>query len=457
MKSIPVLGALTVAAVLFGGTAEVSAEEEPWIITEPVVLTEPVELGHVILLDGGSLTVRDLPEPGLRLNGHVWATGNSSVRFENSVIQFLSVYHGQYSLVGADTARMEVVDCDYRIPNGVQHALFAVDHAVIVLEDTDFGEVQLISSHTSTIDASRLNGHFEVLVQDESAMRLADIPRDPGQGAIWVWVEFPSGSAAEYSPPMPGYIESWSFPPDGATGIKQSATVDRCETLLWPMLVRENSQVTLRDIPEDNWVVVGFHMPNDAVVEGLINDSLYADHVLDLDDRVFRLVNASIDTWNLYPQADAHVTVRDSHLGEILSLENSRVWMERTTIDGTGGFFGARNSSHIVADHCRFTCTIEATQASTIELRSSSVEPYPMDPTGQYTRFGAYDDGRLFADQTTVLTTPVLAARGLIVVSYVHEPPPSPPVGSVMLVGTAAQFSLDPEVAAGRWRQTKTE
>ena len=143
---------------------------------------------------------------------------------------------------------------------------------------------------------------------------------------------------------MPGFIDSWTFPPPGSTGIFQSVTVDRCETLLWPMLVRENSTVVLRDISEDNWIVVGFHMPNDGVVEDLFNDRFYADHTLDLEDREFRLVNASIDTWNLYPQADAHVTVRDSHLGEILSLENSRVWMERTTIDGTGGFFGARDT-----------------------------------------------------------------------------------------------------------------
>ncbi len=218
------------------------------------------------------------------------------------------------------------------------------------------------------------------------------------------------------------------------------------------MLVHEDSRVTLRDIPEDHWIVVGFHLPDDAVVDGLVNDRTYADHSLDFNDRFFRLVNASIDTWNLYPQADAHVTVRDSHLGEILSLENSRVWMERTTIDGTGGFLGSRDTSRMIANACRFTCTIEASHESTIELHSSSVEPYPVDPSGVWTRFGAYDDGRLLADQTPVLTRPALAGRGLIAVSYVHEPPQSPPAGSATLVGSAAQFSLDPEVAGGSWR-----
>lgn len=434
------------------GAVDVSADDEPWIITEPVVLTEPTELGHVIVLSGGSMTVRDLPEPGLRMSGHLWVVGDGWVRLENSVIQFMSVYHGQYSLVGADDATIDVVNCDYRVPNDVQHALMVAGNGHLVVEDTDFGDVQLLSAHDAVLEARRLTGNFEVLVQDDSTMVLEDIPRLPDEGKIWVWVEFPAGSEAEYSPPMPGFIESWTFPPPESSGIHQRVTVDRCDTLLWPMLVREASRVTLRDIPEDHWIVVGFHMPNDALVDGFSNDRFYADHSLDFDDRFFRLVNASIDTWNLYPQANAHVTVRDSHLGEILSLENSRVWMERTTIDGTGGFFGARDTSRIIANSCRFTCTVEASQESTIELHSSSVEPYPIDPSGVWTRFGAYDDGRLFADQTPVLTVPALAGRGLIAVSYVHEPPQSPPAGSATLIGTAAQFSLDPEVAAGTWR-----
>ena len=449
---MPVLGALTLAVVLFSGTAELPAEDEPWIITEPVVLTEPADLGHVIVVSGGSLTVRDLPEPGLRMSGHIWAVGDGVVHLENSVIQFMSVFHGQYALAAAEEARIEVNGCDYRVPSGVQHALFTAGNSEMAVEDTDFGDVQLISAHTSRFAARRLTGNFEVIVQDDSSMDVADIPRVPGRGRIWVWVEFPAGSQAEYSPPMPGYVERWSFPPATAVGILQTAMVTRCETLLWPMLVREGSDVTLRNIPEEHWIVVGFHMPNDAAVEGLVNDRFYADHHLDFTDREFHLVNASIDTWNLYPQADAHVTVRDSLLGEILSLENSRVRMERTTIDGTGGFFGARDNSRIIADDCLFTCTIEATQESTIELHSSSVEPYPADPTGGWTRFGAYDDGRLFADQTPVLTTPALAGRGLIAVSAVREPPPSPPVGGVTLVGSIAQFSLDREVAEGRWR-----
>ena len=57
--------------------------------------------------------------------------------------------------------------------------------------------------------------------------------------------------------------------------------------------------------------------------------------------------------------------------------------------------------------------------------------PYPIDPPGAGTRFGAYDRGRLLADQTPVSTTPALGGEGLIAVSYLFDPPPHPPAPGV--------------------------
>ena len=427
-------------------------ELDPWIITTEVVVSEPTEVGDVIIIGNGSLTVLDLPEPGFQVDGNVWVVGDGRVRFENSVIQFLSTFHGQYALAGIERARIEVVGCDYRVPSGVQHGLVVGGEGELLVEDTDFGSVQLVSIDTARLTARRLNGSFEVIAQNDSKMVLEDIPRDPGGGTLWVWVEFPVGSESEYSPPMPGFIDSWTFPPEGAVGILQRATIQRCDVLLWPMLVRDGCRLTLRDIDEDNWIVVGFYVPLSAQLTGLQNGLFYEDTTLDFEDREIRLVNSSIDTWNLYPQNDASLVVRDSLLGEILSFGNSRVRMERTTIDGTGGFFGARESSHISAFDGIFTCTIAGAQTATIELHNSAAEPYPDDPSGAYTRFGAYDRGRLLADTTTVATTPALGGEGLIALTYVSDPPTSPPSGARTLHGSAAIFSLEEGPTLESWR-----
>ncbi len=431
---------------------------DPWIVTGAEVVTEAISVGNVIVAESGSLTVLGVPDPGFRVMGNLWVINNGVVRFESSVIRFLSTYHGEYTLVGTDSASIEVEDCDYRIPSGVQHGLVVSGQARLVVSNTEFGDVQLVAGEQAHLAANRLNGNFEVIIQEDASATLSDIPSEPDHGKLWVWVEFPSGSHAEYSPPLPGFVDSWSFPPPGATGIFQNITMERCETLLWPMLVRPGSDLVLRDIAAENWVVVGFFLPNPQRIVNLTNGETYTDTILDLTDRSIRLRNASIDTWNLYPQREAHIVVISSVVGEVLSFDDSTTDLFDTTVDGSGGFFGARGTSEINAVNSHFTCTIESAQSSTITLRNSVAAPYPLDPTGDWTRFGAYDDGRLLADNTVVQTTPTLGGRGLIGVTYVANPPAAPPTASapVVLQGTAAIFSLDDGPALGSWQLQAT-
>ena len=343
--------------------------DEPWVITTPVEVTSPIDVGDVIVAGGGRLVVRDLPEPGLRVSGNLVALGDGEIRLERSVIQFMSVYNGQYALAALEQGRVTVDSCDYRVPSGVQHALFAADDAVAVVRDTDFDFMQLLAANRALLTAERLDGEFEVLLQHDARIELADIPRTPGRGALWLWPEIPGGAQVVFSPPLPGFVASWSFPPADATGIIQSALVERCQVRLWPLLVREGCRLTLRDIPEESWVVVGLHLPNSLAITGLVNGSSATGEPVrvPVSDRTILLDEASVDTWNLYPQGQARVRVIDSHLGEVLTMERGIALLERTLVDGSGGFVGARDDSLIVADRCTFTCTVEEEPLATWE------------------------------------------------------------------------------------------
>jgi hypothetical protein len=134
-------------------------------------------------------------------------------------------------------------------------------------------------------------------------------------------------------------------------------------------------------------------------------------------------------------------------------MGHPRVLVHDTVIDGTGGFFGARDHSHITATGSTISCTIEATQDSTIELHHSFAEPYPNDPTGALTCFGAYDRALLYAHHTVVDSTVALGGEGMIAASFVAVPGEPPGDGSsVPLNGTVAMFSLAGEPALGQWR-----
>lgn len=448
---------LLLILVLSFGVVSTGAAADPWIITTPVTVTQPTELGDVIVFGDGELRIEGVPEPGVRFSGNVIALGGGTILMENSVIRFMSTFHGQYALVADDGSLVEVRGCDYRVPSGVQHGIVTAGTGRAVLEDTDFGFVQLVPTGNSNIEARSLNGTFEVVVQEDAHIVLEDIPRDFGQGELWVWPEFPAGSTAVYSPPLPGYVGSWSFPPEGSSGIRQTIVLTRCQVRLWPLLVRENCNLTLRNITEDNWIVVGFHLPDSLSVDGLENQDPVTTQTLDFEDRTVRLDNASIDAWNLYPSGSARVEIRNCTLGEVLAFGASRVHLTNTTIDGTGGFFGSGDHSWVVAEDCSFTCDIQATGLSFMDLRRSTVaQP---DYPGAVGHLGAYDTARLLLAQTVVVGSDdggvVLSAsdHGAIGLAALDPPPELAPgpAETTLLRGWIGLYSMDPELVSPSW------
>jgi len=98
------------------------------------------------------------------------------------------------------------------------------------------------------------------------------------------------------------------------------------------------------------------------------------------------------------------------------------------------------------------TATVEASQQSLLALRSSRVLPYPADPTGAFTRFGAYDDGRLLADHTEVRTTPTAAGRGVVAAVWVEpERWPPEPGQPLALRGTIGMWGGVDAPGLERW------
>ena len=425
--------------------ANISWAANPWVIDGPEIITTPMDVGDVMVVAGGSLTVQNVPEPGFRISGNLVVADNGVADFNNSVIKVMSTYHGQYALLAAGQGVIRITGSNYQIPNGVQHALIAWENGRVELQNSDFTFAQLIATGQGTLTASQLNGRFECIVQESGQMDLTDIPRVSGSGELWVWPTFMPGSSATYTPPLPGFISGYAFPPPNSSGIDQSFTITRCSVMLWPMLVREGSDLTLKDISAGNWVVVGLHLPSSTTILGLQNNLYYNDTLLGLSDRTLRLQNVSIDTWNLYPDSDAQVLIENSLVGEILAFWNSSVIVRNTTVDGSGGYFGVTDKATLEATNSIFTCDVQISKEGSAILRDSAVLRYPADPDGTHTRFGAHDTTTLHLDRTPALSTPSLGGKGVIAVTWITDPPASPPTTRtpVVLHGYGAIYSLD--------------
>lgn len=76
------------------------------------------------------------------------------------------------------------------------------------------------------------------------------------------------------------------------------------------------------------------------------------------------------------------------------------------------------------------------------------------DQQATATEVAAYDDGRVLIDGSHLGTHGVVGGRGVIGVTGFSDPPSRPPLSgeSITLRGTAALYSLDPQVGTGSWR-----
>jgi len=429
-----------------------SLSADTWTISSRVEVTVPRDVEDVVVTEGGHLIVSGVGEPGFRISGNLIVEKTGLAEFRNSVIKVMSRYHGQYILAAREQGRLVIDGCQYQVPYGVQHAVASLDTAQVEIKDTRFNFLQLVPLDRSRITASRLTGDFECVVSDSGRLELADIPSQAGAGSLWVWPTFMPGTTAVYSPPLPGYVDHFVFPPANSSGIEQSFQIDRCAVRLWPLLVRENTTLTLAEIPEENRVVVGLYLPQSTTITGLTNRLAYEDQILSLEDRTLRLSQASIDTWNLYPVLEAQVAVRNCLIGELLAGDSTQVDMEGTIVDGTGGYLGVKDSARLTARGCLVACDVQAIGLAGMTFHHSLLLPYFSDTTGAYTFFRVFDTAFLHLDQTLFQTIPVLGGRGAIAFTYILNAPPEPPVGtSVPLTGYAAVYSLDPKVSLLSW------
>jgi hypothetical protein len=137
-----------------------------------------------------------------------------------------------------------------------------------------------------------------------------------------------------------------------------------------------------------------------------VNNQQHADYTLPLADRQFRLVNAYLGTWNLYPVDSSRFVLESSVFGEMLAMGALKAVIQNSICDGTGGYIGAEGSSQLffilsmiqtqivsrdrslvvgAASTVRFG-PVNATDASTMLLMfcSSEFDPRPLDTSVVY-------------------------------------------------------------------------
>jgi hypothetical protein len=163
------------------------------------------------------------------------------------------------------------------------------------------------------------------------------------------WFFFPSLSVVQLTFPegdtvLNFYVDSTL---SNVHGIGYHVELDSCTNCMWAAIPLRGSDATI-DSSTLRVTGIMFDGSDTFTVSGLVNGLHYDDYTLPVNDRIYHLINSSVQTWNLYPDDTVNVSLSSSIFGELCAYGNSNVTIMNAYCDGSGGHLEASNNAFLL-------------------------------------------------------------------------------------------------------------
>ncbi len=286
--------------------------------------------------------------------GNMYILQNGQVIIDSSSIHFPQAYFYELSIFLAGNGRMNATNSTFNY-DSKPHGLGTYDSSKLIMKNvvvhgfTTTGLNGKGSMNINTCDSA------EFLVGDSSRLVLKKTTYD------LIWHEFPGNSIVNFSfgkgDTAYGYVFDKTrdgIGTDTVKNIKYSIQADSVNQILWGMMPSAGSKVTIHDSKIRSIGVLFDHPQDSVVVSGIFDNSAYTNFIAPLKlngtatlDRTLRLVNDTVTTWSLYVAHKSILNVSSCTAGEIGAEGSSKVYGLSYTVDGSGGYHWASDTSKI--------------------------------------------------------------------------------------------------------------
>jgi len=296
--------------------------------------------GNIIIVGDGVLEVKNAD---FNLDGDILIAGCGKAVFDSSDINIIQHYIYEHVLFVSDSACCSITNSETSF-SGYQLSVSIALHGEINMrnvtnQDWITAGVQHDASAT-LIDIEGFTGEWLFLDDCYAEFKGVDY--------LLTWYFFPQGSVVDFDFPEDDTI--YGFYLDSTltniNGIGYHVEIDSSTDCMWATIPLRGSDVTIRD---SDLRVTGimFEGSDNFSVSGLVNGLDYSDWLLPVGDRAYRLINTSVQTWNLYPEDTTNITLSSSIFGELCGFTDSYTTIQNAFCDGTGGHIEAAHRSFV--------------------------------------------------------------------------------------------------------------
>ncbi len=334
-------------------------ESLPPVINRKLIVTKNVLIDHPVVIEpGGSLTIT---APQAKIFSNIVVKGGS-LAFNGTCINAEGRLAHDLSVKIIDGGKLSLKNAQWYAP-----FMSALDVAKGCR--ADFVKVRFNGSGLTTtlepgatVQLSEVENPGEFVIPPGSR-----VTANASQGLLF-WLMFNSENPTTIQfPSDKSIVKNWQAP----EGSKIGLTVNNCRNTMWAIVSASGS--TLK-VERTKLRAVGLLIskPGPFVVSGVRNKSA-SPLPAGLSDRKLDLSNSFVETWNFYPCLEAQVSIENCIFGELMTFNKSKVKVERSICDATGGYIRSRQESSILLHNSTFACPVISDEKSRITVDNCKV------------------------------------------------------------------------------------
>ncbi len=289
--------------------------------------------GNILVFNDGVLIIKNAE---FNLNGDLYAFGGGRVTADSSVLNIIQYYIYHHAIVVSDSAQFFINDCHTSF-NGYQISIAVAGRGELRMsrvENRDWITAGLYQQGRAILDRVGITGEW--LFSNGCYARFHHVD------FLLSWFFFENGDTVNINFPESDTVRAFYLDSTlpNIKGVDYHVEIDTSSRCLWAAIPQRGSAVII-DSSILRTTGLMFNGGDTFTVTGLVNNQSYADWVLPVYDRLFRLRNTTIQTWNLYPADSCRLNVTSSIFGELCAYDHSFATIQNAFCDGSGGHIEA--------------------------------------------------------------------------------------------------------------------
>jgi hypothetical protein len=290
--------------------------------------------GNITIINDGVLKVKNAD---FNIDGDIVIANQGKAIFDSSEINFVQHYIYHHSLLAIDSAYFSITNSETAF-NGYQISFNIAGNAGINMNNvTNQDWITAVVQQNATATLRDVAGYTgEWLFASDCYAQFKNVEH------LLTWYFFPGASVVDFDFPEDDTIYGFYIDSTLAnvSGIGYHVEIDSSTDCMWATIPLRGSDVIVRN---SELRVTGLMLNgvDTFAISGLVNGLDYSDWVLPISDRTYRLVNTTVQTWNLYPDDSVNINLSSSIFGELCGFGDSYTIIQNAFCDGSGGHIEA--------------------------------------------------------------------------------------------------------------------